>query len=279
MFDSPTCIAISAKAIGARAVEFFAKAAFGGKPDPIPGPSCSQSLGLVTEINPAGEFCLDWTDVPPGRYALSAKATTQNGAAAVSKSVSVTVASTKRGLTLGESVEPNETTTATPFELVVVATLLAAHPGSTGPDAQPAKKAAGDGIELHFQGASELLGKAKLFLANQNGFQGDLLKSLRIKEYTFNEVLAPIGSAPEGRKKAQTMVGGITTRAGLIKAIRRLFGKEADDIVKGGRLIHYQVEEIKRDHEKRAKVRTQAATAARKKGRKKNLKASWPDTR
>ena len=47
------------------------------------------------------------------------------------------------------------------------------------------------------------------------------------------------------------MVGSITTRKGLVKAIRRLFGNRAENIIKAGKIYGLDIQQIIKDQDSR----------------------------
>jgi hypothetical protein len=146
-------------------------------------------------------------------------------------------------------------TTPSPFELASIAVLLAAR--DKNPNVSPVN---------YMPEAIKLLAAAAQHLAQPDEAESHelMLRSLGYTTYKFEEVLKSIEPAPDANKKGKTMVGSITTRQGLIKAVRRIFPKEADEIKGRGSLDCNQIQSILGDQKRRNQLRTEAATKARK---------------
>ena len=101
--------------------------------------------------------------------------------------------------------------------------------------------------------ASKLLGMANRYLKmpSEAEVEKSMSEQLGLRHIPFSEVLKPVGSPPPGRKKAKTMVGSITTRKGLVKAIRRLFGNRAENIIKAGKIYGLDIQQIIKDQDSR----------------------------
>jgi len=101
--------------------------------------------------------------------------------------------------------------------------------------------------------ASKLLGMANRYLKmpSEAEVEKSMSEQLGLRHIPFGEVLKEVEPPPLGRKKGKTMVGSITTRKGLVKAIRRLFGNRAEDIIKSGKIYGADVQMIIKDQDQR----------------------------
>lgn len=135
------------------------------------------------------------------------------------------------------------------FEIAVVAAILSMrHPQSQQP------------VSNCFPSAYSLLLQAAAYIPPPTGTDAHQawLNSHPSKLFTFAEVLKEQMPPQSGKKKGRTLVGTITTRKGLIKAIRRVFPKDANEIVERQSLFRFEIQEIRRDQKRRADSRVGA---------------------
>ena len=135
--------------------------------------------------------------------------------------------SAKRKCSVAQMSQP---TKPSPFELAFIAALLAAR------DKNSSASPAGNYIPE----ADSLLKSAALYLEQPSGEEQLkwMLDTLGYTSFTFDQLLSLVGlPEKEGPKKLRTMVGSITTRNGLEKAIRRYFSRpEAARIIRADRM-------------------------------------------
>lgn len=150
--------------------------------------------------------------------------------------------------------------TPTPSTLATLATLIALQ---DDPDRRKP-------VENYFDDANALIKAAHLYL-HQQEFRMSHLDAL--KEFTFAEALKAVSPPPIRGKKGRTMVGSITTLAGLRKAIRRVFqASEAETIIENGYLLKNQIDLIIANKSSLNSFRTEQANRARQKRLKKPVK-------
>lgn len=147
-----------------------------------------------------------------------------------------------------------------PFELALLASTIAIQ--------DPPKKR--KPLEYYFDAANELIKAAAL---NQFKKEFNMSHLEGLQEFSFDKVLAERSAPEEGQKKRRTMVGTITTKAGLRKAIRRVFNPtEAKAIIESRSLLRSQIGQIVADQHRRTATRTEKANQAKNLSSKKQIK-------
>ena len=148
----------------------------------------------------------------------------------------------------------------TPSTLATLAALIALQ------DAPDRRKP----VKNYFDDATALINEADSYLRRPE-FRMSHLDAL--KEFTFAEVITIVSPPENGQKKARTMVGSITTGAGLRKAIRRVFkASEAKTIIENGYLLKNQIDQIISNKSRLNSLRTEKANRAKKRRSKKSVK-------
>jgi len=145
----------------------------------------------------------------------------------------------------GEMLVPVPEDRIAPASLAAVAALLALRDKSQKP------------VQRYFPAAERLLKSAGEYLSEHSKSVDEFFETLGVKELSFDEILEPVVPVESGAKakKPKTMLGAITTKAGLKVAVKRVFTANglADAILKRRSLSKGEITAILADQAERAK--------------------------